>query len=228
MPVGTTPEEIAQAYGIPQTPQDQQRYYQSILDTLRTQAQPRSDIIAPGMLGDLRQERPYTFAGRVGYASQPESAQQMMQRVPLSELETGGRAMTSPQSLQQMMGLMGGLKGLVGLGTASQMLPTLPKAAAQAEGQLPRLVTAVPVGSGQVSLEFAGKGIQPSQIKEMFPDHSLEVVERRGPIPGRQAFTLTFFKGSTIVDPPTDIYERFGLEGPMIRGQEASPTKRIE
>jgi hypothetical protein len=123
--VGTTPEEIAQAYGIPQTPQQQQQYYQSMLDVLRTQAQPRSDIITPGAQGNLGQARPYTFAGRVGYADQPESPQSMMQRIPFGEMETGGRAIQSPQALQNMMGLMGGLKGIIGLGTAYHGSPHL-------------------------------------------------------------------------------------------------------
>lgn len=86
----------------------------SILESLKAAAQPRPDLMSPGSTGDLVNPRPYTYAGRVGNALDKETPESILARVPMAELETGGRALTSPADLLGAMSLGKGIYTLAG------------------------------------------------------------------------------------------------------------------
>jgi hypothetical protein len=68
-----------------------------ILMQLRGAARPRPDLNAG---------QPYTYMGRVQDAAQPAvPLQEIMARMPVNELESGGRALTAPADLGALLGM---------------------------------------------------------------------------------------------------------------------------
>lgn len=92
---------------------------QTIIRLLAQQAKPRPDIITPGSTGALENARPYTFAGRVGYANKPESVQELLKRMPMGDNEEGmGLATAGIEALKQFMPQLAA-------GAAQKLGPTL-------------------------------------------------------------------------------------------------------
>ena len=85
----------------------QQNPFLTLIQQLMGRAQPRPDLITPGSTGALENARPATFAGRVTTGG--ETPQQIMQRMPMGELESAGRI---PTATQDLMGLMSLAKGI--------------------------------------------------------------------------------------------------------------------
>lgn len=99
----------------------------SLIGALVKGAKPRPDIVTPGSTGKLENARPYTFAGRVGSASTPETPEQMMQRPAVGDAEGGGVGLFDalPEALKQFLPQMSAslMPKLLGAGMAKSFRP---------------------------------------------------------------------------------------------------------